>query len=64
MDKDIENANKILYIINITKGMKTEYFCKCDLVFCRIVIYLLQYRFGNCNFFVDLAYADEQVCIG
>lgn len=26
MDKDIENTNKILYIINITEGMGTEYF--------------------------------------
>lgn len=40
MDKDIENENKILYIINITKGMKTECFCKYDLVFWQIVIYL------------------------
>ncbi len=47
MDKDIENENKILYIINISKGMKTEYFYKCDLVFCRIVIYLLYYKFRS-----------------
>ena len=26
MDKDIEKANKILYIINISKGMKAESF--------------------------------------
>ncbi len=44
MDKDIENVNKILYIINISKAVKTECFCKCDLVFGRIVIYLLYYR--------------------
>lgn len=28
MDKDIENTNKILYIINITKGMGAEYFLR------------------------------------
>lgn len=47
INKEIEKNIKILYIINISKGMKTEYFYKCDLVFCRIVIYLLYYKFRS-----------------
>ncbi len=39
MDKDIENANKILYIINISKGLKTENSCKLYSVFSQLVVY-------------------------
>ena len=44
IDKEIEKNIKILYIINISKGLKTENSCKLYSVFSRPVVYFT-YRY-------------------
>jgi len=44
INKEIEKWNKILYIINISKGLKTENSCKIYSVFTQLVVYF-SYRY-------------------
>lgn len=41
INKEIEKRNKILYIINMTKGLKTENSCKIYSVITQLVVYFI-----------------------
>ena len=43
-NKEIEKRNKILYIINMSKGLKAENSCKKYSVFTQLVVYFI-YRY-------------------
>ena len=44
INKEIEKRNKLLYIINMPKGLKTENSCKIYSVFTQLVVYF-NYRY-------------------
>ncbi len=44
INKEIEKRNKILYIINMTRGLKAEKSCKIYSVITQLVVYFIYGR--------------------